>query len=109
MIAGQGDHRLPVLAAFALAAIQAADTRVRRNSAVPRRHTHARGVDDPFRVRFALVAALLNGFGRVISEVGLRHDGGRQYRGRNTQHPDRHCIGNQQGRFCIKALRWAQC
>jgi len=70
MIAGQVIIAFPVVCAFTLAAVQAAD---------PRLHETARMLGaSPLRaaftllgeVRFALVAAVLSGFGRVISEVG---------------------------------------
>jgi tungstate transport system permease protein len=70
MIAGQAIIAFPVLAAFALSAIQGADMRV-RETALALGATRARAaVTTLFEVRFALVAAVLNGFGRVISEVG---------------------------------------
>ena len=70
MIAGQAIIAFPVLAAFALAAIQGADMRV-RETALALGATRARAAGTTlFEVRFALVAAVLNGFGRVISEVG---------------------------------------
>jgi len=70
MIAGQAIIAFPVLAAFALAAIQGADLRV-RETALALGATRARAAwTTLFEVRFGLVAAVLNGFGRVISEVG---------------------------------------
>lgn len=70
MIAGQAIIAFPVLAAFALAAIQAADTRVRETALSLGASRTRAAWTTLFEVRFALVAALLNGFGRVISEVG---------------------------------------
>ena len=70
MIAGQAIIAFPVLAAFALSAIQGADMRV-RETALALGATRTRAAwTTLFEVRFALVAAVLNGFGRVISEVG---------------------------------------
>ena len=70
MIAGQAIIAFPVLAAVALAAIQGADQRV-RETALALGATRTRAAwTTLFEVRFALVAAVLNGFGRVISEVG---------------------------------------
>ena len=70
MIAGQAIIAFPVLAAFAFAAIQGADLRV-RETALALGATRARAACTTlFEVRFALVAAVLSGFGRVISEVG---------------------------------------
>ena len=70
MILGQAILVFPILAAFTLSAVQGAD---------PRAHETAVGLGaGPWRaalttlneVRFAVVAAVLNGFGRAISEVG---------------------------------------
>src|SRR5258708_2417915 len=70
MIAGQAVIAFPVLAAFALAAVQGADARV-RETALALGATRARAaLTTFFEVRFALVAGVLSGFGRVISEVG---------------------------------------
>ena len=70
MIAGQAVIAFPVLAAFALAAVQGADLRVRETAlALGASRTRAAWTT-LFEVRFAVVAGVLNGFGRVISEVG---------------------------------------
>ena len=70
MAIGQVVIAFPIVCAFTLAAVQAAD---------PRLHEAARLLGaSPLRaaftvlreVRFALVAAVLSGFGRVVSEVG---------------------------------------
>jgi len=70
MIIGQAILAFPVLAAFTLTAVQGAD---------PRAHETAVGLGaGPLRValttlwevRFGVMAAIINGFGRVISEVG---------------------------------------
>ena len=70
MIAGQAVIAFPVLAAFALSAVQGADLRV-RETALALGATRMRAAwTTLFEVRFAVVAGMLNGFGRVISEVG---------------------------------------
>ena len=70
MIAGQAVIAFPVLAAFALSAVQGADMRV-RETALALGATRVRAAwTTLFEVRFAVVAGILNGFGRVISEVG---------------------------------------
>ena len=70
MVIGQVLIALPVLIAFSLSAIQGAD---------PRAHETARalGASGPhvawtmlFEVRFAIMAAVCNAFGRVVSEIG---------------------------------------
>lgn len=70
MILGQAAIAFPVLAAFTLAAIQAADPRLRETALVlgaGRMRTMGTVL---FECRFAVGAAIVNGFGRVISEVG---------------------------------------
>lgn len=70
LVAGQCLIALPVLVAFTLAAVQAADARYAETAIA-----HGAG---PWRVmatvlhevRFGVMAAVISGFGRVISEVG---------------------------------------
>jgi tungstate transport system permease protein len=70
MIAGQAIIAFPVLAAFTLAAVQGAD-RIVRETALSLGATRVRAAFTTlFEVRFAVMAGLFNGFGRVISEVG---------------------------------------
>jgi tungstate transport system permease protein len=70
MIAGQAIIAFPVLAAFTLAAVQGAD-RIVRETALSLGATRARAAFTTlYEVRFAVMAGLFNGFGRVISEVG---------------------------------------
>jgi tungstate transport system permease protein len=70
MVIGQVLIALPVLIAFSLAAIQGADPRARETAV-------ALGASAPriawtmlVEVRFALMAAVCNAFGRVVSEIG---------------------------------------
>jgi tungstate transport system permease protein len=70
MIAGQAIIAFPVLAAFTLAAVQGAD-RIVRETALSLGATRTRAnFTTLHEVRFAVMAGLFNGFGRVISEVG---------------------------------------
>lgn len=70
MIAGQALIAFPVLAAFTLAAVQGAD-RIVRETALSLGATRTRAnFTTLYEVRFAVMAGLFNGFGRVISEVG---------------------------------------
>ncbi len=70
MILGQAIIAFPVLAAFTLASVQGAD-RIVRETAVSLGATRTRAaLTTLFEVRFAVMAGLFNGFGRVISEVG---------------------------------------
>ncbi|WP_313953456.1 ABC transporter permease [Accumulibacter sp.] len=70
MVIGQVLIALPVLIAFSLSAIQGADPRARETAV-------ALGASKPriawtmlVEVRFALMAAVCNAFGRVVSEIG---------------------------------------
>jgi tungstate transport system permease protein len=70
MIAGQALIAFPVLAAFTLAAVQGAD-RIVRETALSLGATRRRAaLTTLHEVRFAVMAGMFNGFGRVISEVG---------------------------------------
>ena len=70
MIIGQAVIAFPVLAAFTLAAVQGADPRLRETAVSLGAGPLRSALTTLFEVRFAVVAAVLNGFGRVISEVG---------------------------------------
>ena len=70
MILGQILIAFPVLASFALAAIQSADPRI-RETATSLGATRWQAAWTLLReVRFGVLAGVCNGFGRVISEVG---------------------------------------
>jgi tungstate transport system permease protein len=70
IVAGQVLIALPVLTAFSLAAIQAADPRL-SETAITLGASPWRVMLTVLReVRFGVMAAVIHGFGRVISEVG---------------------------------------
>ncbi len=70
MIAGQAIIAFPVLAAFTLAAVHGADPRLRETAVSLGAGPLRAALTSLHEVRFAVIAAVLNGFGRVISEVG---------------------------------------
>lgn len=70
MIVGQAVIAFPVLAAFTLAAVQGADVRIRETALALGATPWRAALTTLHEVRFAVVAGVLNGFGRVISEVG---------------------------------------
>jgi tungstate transport system permease protein len=70
MIAGQAIIAFPVLAAFTLAAVNGADPRLRETAVSLGAGPLRSALTSLHEVRFAVVAGVLNGFGRVISEVG---------------------------------------
>ena len=70
VVLGQVVVALPVLVAFALAAVQAADPRYAETAIAHGASRWRTMVTVLHEVRFAVVAAIISGFGRVISEVG---------------------------------------
>jgi tungstate transport system permease protein len=70
MILGQAVLVFPILAAFTLAAVQGADPRVHETAIGLGAGSLRAALTTLNEVRFAVFAAVLNGFGRAISEVG---------------------------------------
>jgi tungstate transport system permease protein len=70
IIVGQALIALPVLVAFTLAAVQAADPRLAETAITLGASRLRVMLTVLHEVRFGVMAALINGFGRVISEVG---------------------------------------
>jgi tungstate transport system permease protein len=70
MIIGQIVIALPVLAAFTLAALQGADPRIRETASSLGASRARAAFTLLFETRFAIFAAVCNGFGRIVSEVG---------------------------------------
>jgi tungstate transport system permease protein len=70
MIIGQAIIAFPVLAAFTLAAITGTDPRLRETAVSLGAGPLRSALTTLHEVRFAVIAGVLNGFGRVISEVG---------------------------------------
>ena len=70
IVAGQVIIALPVLVAFTLAAVQAADVRLAETAITLGASRWRVMLTVLHEVRFGVMAAVINGFGRVISEVG---------------------------------------
>ncbi|MEA5096938.1 MAG: ABC transporter permease [Burkholderiaceae bacterium] len=70
VIAGQVLIALPVLLAFTLSAVQAADPRLAETAVSLGASRWRVMLTVLFEVRFGVMAAIINGFGRAISEVG---------------------------------------
>lgn len=70
IIAGQVLIALPVLIAFSLAATQAADPRIAETAITLGASRWGTMLTVLHEVRFGIMAAVISGFGRVISEVG---------------------------------------
>jgi tungstate transport system permease protein len=61
---------MPVLVAFSLAAVQAADARLAETAVTLGASPWRVMCTVLYEVRFGVMAAIINGFGRVISEIG---------------------------------------
>lgn len=70
IVAGQVLIALPVLVAFSLAAVQAADPRIAETALTLGASRWGAMRTVLHEVRFGVMAAIISGFGRVISEVG---------------------------------------
>ena len=70
MAIGQMVIAAPILVAFTLSAVQGADVRIRETAMVLGAGRLRTALTVLREVRFGVMAALFNGFGRVISEVG---------------------------------------
>ncbi len=70
VVAGQFVIAIPVLVAFTLAAVQAADPRHAETAIVLGASRLRVMATVLYEVRFGVMAAVISGFGRVISEVG---------------------------------------
>jgi tungstate transport system permease protein len=70
MILGQAILAFPILTAFTLSAVQGADPRVHETAIGLGAGAWRAALTTLNEVRFAVMAAVLNGFGRAVSEVG---------------------------------------
>lgn len=70
IIAGQAIIAFPVLTAFTLSAVQSADPRLAETAITLGANRRQVMWTVLHEVRFGVMAALINGFGRVLSEVG---------------------------------------
>ena len=70
IILGQAMIALPVLTAFTLSAVQSADPRLAETAITLGAGRWQVMLTVLYEVRFGVMAALINGFGRVLSEVG---------------------------------------
>lgn len=70
MIIGEAVLAFPILAALTLAAVQGVDSRAAETAATLGASRGRVAMTVLFEVRFAVMAAMVAGFGRVISEIG---------------------------------------
>ncbi|HLD09478.1 MAG TPA: ABC transporter permease [Methylophilaceae bacterium] len=70
MVIGQAILAFPILAALTLSAVQSVDSRVAETARTLGASRFRTALTMLLEVRFAVMGAMMNGFGRVISEVG---------------------------------------
>lgn len=70
MVAGQAILAFPILAALTLSAVQGIDSRVGETARTLGADRFLAAKTMLLEVRFAVMAAIVSGFGRVISEIG---------------------------------------
>lgn len=70
MIIGQAVLAFPILAAMTLSAVQGADPRIRETALTLGAGALQTALTTMAEVRFAVMAAMLGGLGRIISEIG---------------------------------------
>jgi tungstate transport system permease protein len=70
MVIGEAVLAFPILAALTLAAVQGADSRVAETARMLGASRFRTAITVLLEVRFGIIAAMVSGFGRVISEIG---------------------------------------
>jgi tungstate transport system permease protein len=70
MVVGQSTLAIPIITALTIAAVQSVDRRARPTALTLGANRVQMGMTVLTEVRFALMAAIIAGFGRVIGEVG---------------------------------------
>ena len=70
MVIGQAILAFPILAALTLSAVQGVDSRVAETARTLGASRFRTALTMLLEVRFAVMGAMMNGFGRVISEIG---------------------------------------
>ena len=70
MVIGESVLSFPILAALTLSAVQGVDSRVSETARTLGASSFRTAVTMLLEVRFAVMGAMMNGFGRVISEIG---------------------------------------
>ena len=101
MIIGQAIIAFPVLAAFTLAAVQGADARIRETALSLGAGRFNAAVTTLREVRFSVLAGVLNGFGRVISEVGCSMMVGGNIAGLTRNMPTAIALETSKGEFAL--------
>lgn len=99
MIMGQFILATPIIMALTISAIQSVDPRVRRTAIVLGANAFQAAMTMFAEARFALMAAMITGFGRVIGEVGASMMLGGNIKGYTRNLPTAIALETSKGEF----------
>lgn len=101
MIIGQFILATPIIMALAISATQGIDPKIRSTAIVLGANSMQSGIAIALEARFALVAALVAGFGRIIGEVGASMMLGGNIRGYTRNIPTAIALETSKGEFSL--------
>ncbi len=101
MIIGQFILATPIIVALTISATQGIDPRVRKTAVVLGANAFQSGVAILLEARFALIAAVVAGFGRIIGEVGSSMMLGGNIRGFTRNIPTAIALETSKGEFSL--------
>lgn len=101
MIIGQFILATPIIMALAISATQGIDPRIRKTAIVLGANSFQSGLAIILEVRFALIAAVVAGFGRIIGEVGASMMLGGNIRGYTRNIPTAIALETSKGEFSL--------
>jgi len=101
MIMGQFILATPIIMSLTISATQAVDPRVRNTATVLGANAFQSGIAILLEARFAMIAAVVAGFGRVIGEVGASMMLGGNIRGYTRNIPTAIALETSKGEFSL--------
>ncbi|MBD3327482.1 ABC transporter permease subunit, partial [candidate division KSB3 bacterium] len=99
MVMGQIVLAMPIIMALTISAVQGVDPRVRRTATVLGASPFQSALAMVAEARFALMAAIITGFGRVIGEVGASMMLGGNIKGYTRNLPTAIALETSKGEF----------
>jgi len=101
MVIGQFILATPIITALAITATQGIDPKIRTTAIVLGANSLQAGIAIALEARFALVAAIVAGFGRIIGEVGASMMLGGNIRGYTRNIPTAIALETSKGEFSL--------
>ncbi|MFC1591892.1 ABC transporter permease [Thermodesulfobacteriota bacterium] len=101
MIIGQFILATPIIMALTISATQGLDPRIRKTATVLGANAFQAGLVIMLEARFALIAAVIAGFGRIIGEVGASMMLGGNIRGYTRNIPTAIALETSKGEFSL--------